>query len=127
MARVQKTRTWQLSGVRGDVDALVADFARDRGMDVDPEPDGLEAEGGSQAKMKVLGGWFVGGEELPHRVRVHHEGGPDSMTLTARVEESSTTGFMDPLTRRRYEVAFKEWLDDLGSALARVADVERAR
>lgn len=72
------------------------------------ERDRLEARQGSQATMRLLGGWFVNPTKLPKRLAAERaEGG---MTIT--IDDSM--GVMGAELRRKYEEAFADVERQLG-------------
>jgi hypothetical protein len=75
-------------------------------MTANPGPEGVEMRGGSQAKMRFLGGAMTKDSILPRRgalKRSPHPGQVDVERITLHLEDRMGFGPMDPGMRKKYE------------------------
>ncbi len=74
------------------------------GWEVSEVGESIEATHGSQARMRLAGGWFIGGDKLPKKL----VGAPGGEGTSIRVEDTMGVGFMDPLLKKKYASTFAE-------------------
>ena len=106
MARVEVDRTWLARNVSAGLDAAVVRVLHDHGMTANPGPEGLEMRGGSQAKMRFLGGAMTKDSILPRRgvlKRSPESGQVDVERIALHLEDRMGFGLMDPGMRKKYD------------------------
>ena len=74
------------------------------GWEVNEVGESIEATQGSQARLRLGGGWFIGGDKLPKKL----VGSPGGSGTSIRVEDTMGMGFMDPLLKKKYATTFEE-------------------
>lgn len=72
---------------------------------------------GSQAKTRLVGGWFVNLEALPKLAEVRLVSTPNGTQVFAHIEEDLGMGLLDPHFESRYNDYFRRWHQDLLTAL----------
>lgn len=113
MARVEVEREW--SGGGEDSERALEAVAARHGLRVKARGDTWELEGGSQIRMRLLGGWFIKAGALPKRGRVTRAG--EGMAL--HLEDAMGVGVMDPKLRSKYERILVEIAADFERELSR--------
>ena len=71
---------------------------------------------GSQAKTRLVGGWFVNLEALPKKAEVRLMAVPNGTQVFAHIEEDLGMGLLDPHFQARYEDYFRRWHQELLTA-----------
>lgn len=113
MARVEIERQW--SGGANDSERALEAVAARHGLQVKAQGDAWELEGGSQIRMRLLGGWFIKAAALPKRGLVTRVG--EGMAL--HLEDALGFGVMDPKLRSKYERTLTEIADDFEREFSR--------
>lgn len=106
MARVAINKGWLVRKPGNGLDGAIDRVAREHGMSVSRGAQGLEMTGGSQVKMRFLGGWFTKDNVLPRwgaLERTLEPGEAEAERITLRLEDRMGVGFMDPRIRRKYK------------------------
>lgn len=75
------------------------------------------ASQGSEAAMRILGGWFIAPRVLPKAVRVELRAIEGGIHVAASVRETFGFGFLDRRTKRKYEEYFQLWMAALRKVL----------
>jgi hypothetical protein len=118
MSRVQLRKEWLAAELRPDFEAAVDLALKERGMSTTRTDRGLEMRGGSQLKMRTLGGWLSRDAILPRagtleRVPASEDGGLERISL--HLEDRMGIGVMDHVMRKKYERA----LGDVAASIER--------
>ncbi len=104
IARVELDKNWSTEkspeAVAELVDAIAAECKLQPARA--DEGDTTALKGGSQTKLRLLGGWFQGADVLPIKGLVTHEAGHVHLHL----EETMGIGILDSILRRKYEDEF---------------------
>jgi hypothetical protein len=106
MSRVQLRKEWLAAELREDFAVAVDHALKERGMSTTRTDRGLEMRGGSQLKMRALGGWLSRDALLPRAGTLEHtpsseEGGLHRISL--HLEDRMGLGVMDHVMRKTYE------------------------
>jgi hypothetical protein len=110
VARVTVDKAWLVrdpgKGLGESIDLAI----REHGMTATRAAGKIEMLGGSQLKMRVLGGWFVKDSVLPRRgslERIGEPNRPNVEQITLHLEDRLGVFVMDPKVRNRYERLFE--------------------
>jgi hypothetical protein len=95
MSRITKTEVLSVSFDCAQVrEHVLAWFAAIPHTVVTDTPNRLEVKSGSQAKMRLLGGWFIAGSSLPTRTEVAMKPTHASTEVIVTAAEAAGIGFM---------------------------------
>jgi hypothetical protein len=118
VARVERSDGWTAPGGIAEVQAKVEDYLTSTAARITGKRDGTtDFSQGSQAKTRLLGGWFISAASFPKRGSVTLAEATDGVRVEARLEESLGVGWLDPAMRRKYEEYFAEYLAGLRRAI----------
>jgi len=129
MARVEIDKAWLVKQPGNRLDSAIDRVVQDHGITATRGGHGIEMRGGSQLKMRFLGGWFTKDRVLPKwgsLQRVPADTGEAGVELiTLRLEDRM--GLMDPGMRSKYQRIFESIAFSVEAALRdNVADVKDA-
>ena len=114
MAEVRVERTWEVAGLPEGLAPGVLALTGRHGLRDDGSAADLRLKGGSQARLRLLGGWFINQDALPKRVTATFDGGG---RVSATFESTMGVGIMDRKLRGKYERALASIAADFETAL----------
>jgi hypothetical protein len=120
MSRVKLEKEWLAAELRPEYEVAVDRALQERGMSTTRTERGLEMRGGSQLKMRTLGGWLSRDSLLPRAgtlERVPAVQGGDLERISLHLEDRMGFGVMDHVMRKKYERVLKDVAMIIESAL----------
>jgi hypothetical protein len=106
MSRVKLEKEWLAAELRPEYEVAVDRALQERGMSTTRTDRGLEIRGGSQMKMRALGGWLSRDSLLPRAGTLERSPAPHAAGLeriSLRLEDRMGFGVMDHVMRKKYE------------------------
>src|SRR5579872_1172767 len=120
MSRVKLEKEWLAAELRPEYEVAVDRALQERGMSTTRTERGLEMRGGSQLKMRKLGGWLSRDSLLPRAgtlERVPAVQGGDLERISLHLEDRMGLGVMDHVMRKKYERVLADIAVSVESAL----------
>lgn len=106
MSRVKLEKEWLAAELRPEYEVAVDRALQERGMSTTRTERGLEIRGGSQMKMRALGGWLSRDSLLPRAGTLERSPAPQADGLervSLHLEDRMRDGVMDHVMRKKYE------------------------
>jgi hypothetical protein len=119
MARIEVRREWTASRIDHGLEAALASTAERFGMALRSEGDEWRMRGGSQLKLRLIGGFLGGPALIPREATLRRmpreaAGTPERLSLV--IEDRMGVGFVTGL-RGKYEAYFGEIADGIEATL----------
>jgi hypothetical protein len=106
MSRVQLRREWLAVELQPDFASAIDLALQERGMSATRTSRGLEMRGGSQLKMRALGGWLSRDAILPRGGTLEWTPASEGRAhgrISLHLEDRMGVGVMDHVMRKKYE------------------------
>jgi hypothetical protein len=117
MARVELQDEWVTSLDAIAAKARLEGFLKRRMHAFREEGAGYVAEGGSQLTTRLMGGWFVNAEQLPHKATVSLTATAEGVKVAVVVAEDLGFGLVDGGLKKKYAGYFEGWVAELKGQL----------
>lgn len=117
MARVELKGEWVTALAEVAVRARLEGFFKRRMNSFRDEGARYVAEGGSQVTTRLVGGWFVSPEQLPHKATVSLTVSAEGVKVVALVAEDLGFGLLDGGLKKKYAGYFEGWMAELKGQL----------
>jgi hypothetical protein len=86
--------------------------------------DSIRAKQGSQARTRLLGGWFIQATWLPKRATIAVQPDEGATQVRATIEETLGIGYLDPKLKKKYQRYFEEWMQNLAVTISGVESTQ---
>ena len=106
MSKVQLRKEWLAVELQPDFESAIDLALQERGMSATRTDRGLEMRGGSQLKMRALGGWLSRDGLLPRGGTLEWTpaaGANGHNRISLHLEDRMGLGVMDHIMRKKYE------------------------